>query len=165
MIYNHNENIRLKTKDNKSVGYTAFHMKVHSDVFEFLEEAINKVNLSDKTDKVIKIQIDMGRVVGNTTCVSVLDNDTFRYAKRLGRNYPTRFVLNRKPVPCNFISVVLKSTPNGKRDYHLLTAYIGYMATKEVHDPKITLDEAHEANEYWSNHALIWDETILEKDA
>lgn len=160
--YNPNENINLSTKDNKTVGYTAFHMKVHSDVFCFLREAINTLELANSTERFIKVQIDMGREIGVSTCVEVTPEDTFRYAKRIGRNYPTRFVLNRNPVPCQFISVVLKRTPNAKRDYHLLTAYIGTMATKEVHDPKLTFEEAHEAHEFWNTHALIWDEKIIQ---
>lgn len=153
--------MKLITQDGHKVYYSAYHLKVHEDVREHLEEAMSRINTHN--EKFIKVQVDFGKIIGSSTCVKVHDGDEFRYAKRIGRKYPTRFVLNREPEPCSTVTVIMKRTPNSdKYGYTLLTAYVGGLATKEVHDPKLEYEEAHEANEFWSKHALIWDESILE---
>lgn len=153
--------MKLVTKDGHKVYYSRYHLKVHADVIEHLQEAVSKIDSKD--EPFIKVAVDFNKNIGFTTCVKVHKNDEFRYAKRLGRKYPTRFVLNREPVPCSTVTVIMKRTPYSENyGYSLLTAYVGGLATKEVHDPKLEYEEAHEANEFWSTHALIWDETILE---
>ncbi len=155
--------MKLLTKDGHKVYYSQYHLKVHADVIEYLEEAMSKIDSKDES--FIKVAVNFNKTIGHSTCVKVQDGDEFRYAKRLGRKYPTRFVMNREPEPCSTVTVIMKRTPNSdKYGYSLLTAYIGGLATKEVHDPKLEYEEAHEANEFWSKHALIWDEAILEKE-
>lgn len=153
--------MNLITKDGHKVYYSAYHLKVHEDVIEYLEEAVKLIDT--KNSPFIKIALDFNKPIGYSTCISVSSNDEFRYAVRIGRKYPTRFVLNREPVPCSTITIIMKRTPNSTNyGYRLLTAYIGGLATKEVHDPTLEYEEAHEANQFWSTHALIWDESILE---
>jgi hypothetical protein len=155
--------MKLITKDGHRVYYSKYHLKVHANVMEHLEEAMSRIDTNDAA--FIKLAVQFDYVIGHTTCVQVRNNDEFRYAKRLGRKYPTRFVMNRQAEPCSTVVVIMKRTPNSENyGYTLLTAYIGGLATKEVHDPKLEYEEAHEANEFWSKHALIWDETILEKE-
>lgn len=155
--------MKLITKDGHRVYYSKYHLKVHADVTEHLEEAMSRIDTNDAP--FIKLAVQFDHVIGHSTCVQVRKDDQFRYAKRLGRKYPTRFVMNREAEPCSTVVVIMKRTPNSENyGYTLLTAYIGGLATKEVHDPKLEYEEAHEANEFWSKHALIWDETILEKE-
>jgi len=154
--------LKLVTNDGHKVYYSQYHLKVHADVIQYLEEAVQRIDSKD--ERFIKVCVDFGKTIGASTCVSVRDGDEFRYAKRIGRKYPTRFVMNREPEPCSTVTVIMKRTPNSENyGYTLLTAYVGGLATKEVHDPHLEYEEAHEANEFWSKHALIWDETILEK--
>lgn len=128
---------------------------------QYLEDAMSRID--SKNEPFIKVAVDFKKPIGHSTCVSVKSTDEFRYATRLGRKYPTRFVMNREPEECSTVTIIMKRTPNSdKYGYSLLTAYIGGLATKEVHDPKLEYEEAHEANEFWSKHALIWDESILE---
>lgn len=155
--------MNLITKDGFRVHYNKYHLKVHADVMEYLEEAMSRINTCGES--FIKLAVQFDYVIGQSTCVQVKSTDNFRYANRLGRKYPTRFVLNREPEPCSTVVIIMKRTPESENyGYRLLTAYIGGLATKEVHDPKLEYEEAHEANEFWSKHALIWDETILEME-
>ncbi|QXO12071.1 hypothetical protein pEaSNUABM44_00377 [Erwinia phage pEa_SNUABM_44] len=156
--------MNLVTNDGHKVYYSAYHLKVHADVCEYLEEAISTINTHSAP--FIKVAVQFDKIIGQSTCVNVRNGDEFKYAKRIGRKYPTRFVLNREPEPCSTVTVIMKRTPNSdKYGYTLLTAYIGGLATKEVHDPKLTYEEAHEAHEFWNSHALIWDESIIEQTA
>lgn len=153
--------MKLETKDGYKVYFSAYHLKVHADVCEYLEEAMSTIDTNFAP--FIKVAVQFDKIVGQSTCVNVHIGDEFKYAKRIGRKYPTRFVLNREPEPCSTVTVIMKRTPNNEKyDYTLLTAYIGELATKEVHDPKLTYEEVHEAHEFWNSHALIWDESILE---
>ncbi len=153
--------MKLITKDGHNVFYSMYHLKVHADVTEHLEEAVSRIDTTGAP--FIKVLVEFNRVIGKSTCVKVTSTDEFRYATRLGRKYPTRFVMNREPEPCSTVVVIMKLTPESEKyGYRLLTAYIGGLATKEVHDPKLSYEEAHEANAFWSEHALIWDESTLE---
>lgn len=155
--------LNLLTADGHKVYYNNKHLKVLGDATEYLEEAIR--NIDSRNERIVKVCVEFGKIIGVKTCVNIRKGDSFRYATRLGCKYPTRFVLNREPEPCSTIVVIMKKTPNSKNyGYALKTAYIGDFATKEVHDPTLTYKEAHEANEFWSNHALIWGHFILETE-
>lgn len=91
---------------NRIVIYSHNHMQAHLDVLPFLEEAIRLVYLSD--DKIQKVVVDFGRIVGKTTCVTINENDEIYYAFRQGRKWKSKMVKNREPEECSTMCLVIK---------------------------------------------------------
>lgn len=142
----------MKSADGIVVDVPLDHLNQHSNVLEHLGLVVSGMTLG-KND-IIKSEIDMGRVIGVTDCVTTTQFDDIVYAKRSGRPWDSRFVMNRTPEPCSHITVVMKR--NGDR-YRLLTAYIGRMAEKEPDDYSIRNDfEYMKAKHFWNTHALVW---------
>lgn len=114
----------------------------------------------------------MKREIGVTTCVSTTDADEICYARRIGRKGDTRFVKNRNPEPTTKIVVgICVDRETGLPT--LFTAFYGDLAAKEIWDAEFKADkygtpediaELKKAKEFWCSHALIYDESILEKE-
>jgi len=151
--------MRLVSKDGVHVFARTKrgHLLQHTDAMALLPEAISKLELINHPvadDHVASIQFDMGRIVGNTTCVETSEHDEIVYARRIGRHTVTRFVRNRHPVPCSDLTMVMKKTDTG---FLVLTAYIGKIALREPDDRGIkTEEERKPCIEFWNKHALIW---------
>lgn len=144
--------MKLKTADGVVVDVPVDHLKQHIDVMAHLGLVVSGITAGDQ--RIIKTEIDMGRVIGTTDCVKTDRYDDVVYARREGRAWDTRFVLDREPEPCSHITVVMKR--NGDQ-YKLLTAYIGRMAEKEPDDLSIRDNlEFMRAKHYWDSHALVW---------
>lgn len=148
----------FKLADGTQVRYNKEHLVVHEDVLEVLKEALLMV--APPSGKVHREAVNLGRIVGSSTCVKTTDNDSIIMKRRIGRKNLTRFVLNREPIPCDTVTVILKKQTNA---YFLLTAYIGYPGEKEVHDPKLQDHERTKSVEFWSTHALVYDKEIIDE--
>lgn len=155
----------------KFVGYCSNGARVfdrndgHNDVHpvdeSLLREALLKISPSEDF---IKEAIPFERVIGKTTCVSVDETDTIVMAYRKGRLGPTPMVLNRKPSDCSTLVVILKKM--GNSDYILRTTFIGGLSEREPWDPSIAdSEEQQRAEDFWSTHALIYDESIIVQTA
>ena len=81
------------------------HLQGHGMPEEVLREALAQVTQATPFEKHI---LDMGRVVGNTTCVQVGPLDWVVMAVRKRRYGPTPMVLGRQPEPCSKVVVILK---------------------------------------------------------
>lgn len=142
------------------------HLDEHSDVTkELLIEALQKFDMDKlKTSEGNCVQqIDMGRVIGKATCVVTTDKDQIFYVRRKNRVGETPTVLNREPADCRNLVIIIK-TQNGK--YTIRTAYIGNIAPREPWTPSLlekgTPEEIEESNRFWSNHALIYDSSVVD---
>lgn len=126
----------------------------HREVWAILPEALAKINLQGLD--FLSVQVDMGRVVGQTIRVETKPWDEIVYAQRLGRQGLTRLVKNRQPEPCSSVVVVLKK---GNGNYYvLMTAFFGTNCPLEPWDPLLTTpEERREAVEFWNRNALLWD--------
>lgn len=163
-----------KTKDGKSVHTcpkTEEHLKAHPDVSrEIIAEAISKITLDNQ--QFLIEAIDLKREIGTSSCVSTTDADEIVFARRIGRKGDTRFVKNRTPEPTSKIVVgICIDRETGLPT--LFTAFYGDLGAKEIWDAQYKVDkygtpedlaELKKAKEFWSSHALIYDESILEKE-
>lgn len=139
---------------DKVVIYSNEHMQAHLDVLPFIEEAITLIKFSD--DKIQKVVVDFGRIVGKTTCVTVTDNDEIYYAIRSGRKWPSKMVKNREPEECSTMCLVIKKTKY-ENVYRLITAYFGFKSEREEFDTNVTSDlEKERVFSFWKNKALIY---------
>ncbi len=140
------------------------HLSAHPDVTMFLDEAIKRVSLP--TDgSILSVKVEMGRIVGRSGCaptISITPNDSALFALRLARRKASRVVLDRFGPEVSYIAVIAGPTENPK-EYKLYTAFIGEPAPKEPWDPTLTDVERPESIQFWSTHALIYDETVMDE--
>ena len=134
------------------------HNDVHPVEEGILKEALLQISPSENF---VKELVTFNRIIGKTTCVTVDKTDTVVKAFRKGRMGPTPMVLNRTPMDCTSLVVILKKI--GDDEYILITAFIGQMSEREPWDPAIVPGscEQQKAEVFWSTHALIYDESII----
>jgi len=121
---------------------------IHPGLDEFLVPALARV-VSLGRDRCID-EVDFGRVIGETHCVTTTPDDKIIFAQRENRLGLSRFAPERKPEPCTVATVVLRKNDEGE-GYVLLTAFIGYKAEPEPWDRNAT-----EASvPFWNTHALV----------
>lgn len=140
----------LTSKDGFRLTRLSDHMEQHRDVIHLLAEAVKKVDFSMCED-IVRGQVDMGRIVGNTACVRTSPEDEIVYARRIGRDQDTRFVLNREPEPTRFVSFIAT-----KRRKTLITAYIGTLSPREPWDKFENPQDRYESIAFWEQHALVF---------
>lgn len=137
--------------------YKEAHFHQHPEVVNFLHEALCKIQteLSEAPENsYITKTVDLERNLGKTHCVTLNGDEKVFYAQRTGRQTLTKFVEGVEAPDCSCITVILyKAAPN---KYKILTAYVGFEATKEPLDPKIKTEAEFDiAKQFWQNHALI----------
>ena len=142
---------------------TKGHWNQHTAVTKKLfQEAISKIDINELENKdVIVKAIDLGRTIGKCTCVPTSDKDTIYMAKRINRIGETPMVLDREPIDCSSIVVILEKEDD---KYVVLTTFIGSLSPMEPWDPKLNGDEEKikEAIEFWKTHALIYESSVVE---
>lgn len=116
---------------------------------------VETVEQADLTDDNVAIEKDLGRIIGETTLVETDEADEIVYAKRLQRDKYTRFVMNKAAQPTQFVTVILHKADDG---YRLWSAWCGQLVpTSPGAD-----DEMPKSRGFWRNHALIFDEAIIQ---
>ena len=150
--------IAIKVPDS-----TLAHLEAHKDVkFEDVEEAIGKVNYDGEF---FKGAIDLGRIVGKTACVRVNSNDNVMYYRRKNRHGDTPFVKGRQPEDTTKVVVILTKDRYDPSRHILITTWYGELAPMEPWDArykKLSEEGIAECEEFWSTHALIYDESVIE---
>ncbi len=124
---------------------------LHPEVFEILGEIFLKVDSQNRP--FICEEIEMGRIVGLTSCVQTSNEDEIVFAQRPRRNGLTRFVKNRQSVPCSKVVVILKKIDDEEYGYVLITSFVGAMAEVEPWDERAT----QKSIDFWNNNALVMD--------
>ena len=134
------------------------HLKAHSSVLPFLEEAAALIHLP-KNENFYRQAICLGRVIGENNCVrtDVISPDTTNtFAIRTGREQPSRITINHRPAPCDSVSIIAVCNNS---HWQLITAYIGLLAPREPHDQYFRdhPEELPESLRFWCCHALIYE--------
>lgn len=121
---------------------------IHEGVAGLLSEALGLIDPTGRP--FIAIDIDLGRVVGETICVPTGPGDEIVWAVRPNRAGHTRFVVGRSPLPTTKVTVVLKQRNEG--GYVLITAFVGPKAEPEPWDRNAT----PASRQYWASRALVY---------
>lgn len=136
------------------------HLKGHPEVEPLLPEVFRLVEPHGQ-DPWAGI-VNLGRVVGTSSCLPVEPGESVLYAWRHGRRGCSRFVKHRKPIPCSTVKLVLS-----RSDSHaiLVTAFIGGdVAPEPWSSGAASSEESYLASvEFWRRHALLWDPSLVDE--
>ncbi len=141
----------FKSKDGFVLIKQSNHMEQHKSAVPFLAEAIGKIDFRPYYDMVV-VGVDMGRIVGVTTCVQTRPDDVIVFERRYNRRGKTRFVKGRTPEPSRYVTIIAS-----KRTKTLVTAYIGTPSPREPWDNFESEGDWYNAVAFWENHALIYE--------
>ena len=100
-------------------------------------------------EEFIATEVHFDQPIGKSECVETTPEDKIVYAKRIGKQGYSRFVVGREPEETQSVSLILKKIPEG---YILISAYIGAKAPLEPW--AAGADET--SREFWKTHALRW---------
>lgn len=118
-----------------------------------LEKALREITANDSE---IRIEYDMGRAIGYNFVVRTTAEDSIMYAQLLRDNTYTRFIKNGKPLPTNYLTILLQRGDNNT--YELHDAWIG-----RIRPPRPGSDnETTASKSYWANHAFVLDNQSLQ---
>jgi len=120
---------------------------VHDNLTAKLPEIIGELTCNDQ--KTVVQEICFPYIIGKTKCVEVTNSDKIVYARRIGRNGSTKFVMNRTCPPSDRVSIVIRKNRN---HYEISTCYVGAKSEVEPYDGKATDNSFL----FWKNHALIY---------
>lgn len=155
----------MKTRNSMNVKIsenTKRHMLAHSDVkIEDIEEAVGKINYNGGF---YMEAIDLERIIGQTSCVEVNEDDNVEYFYRKNRYGKTPFVRGKEKKDTTKIVIGIVNDRNTGEPM-LLTAFYGERAPMEPWDAinkKRPADEIEVCNNFWSTHALIYDESAID---
>lgn len=144
---------------------TKRHLQAHNDVEEFLEEAISKVKIPNGA-LYLENAVNLGRIIGISSLVetnSIQLNEKTLFAKRAGRDWPSRIACDSKGVPCDSVTLETKFNKQSNQ-YELSTAYIGFPCPDEpVHSSDKTSNAFKKSLNFWCRHALVYDPSTMGK--
>jgi hypothetical protein len=111
-----------------------------------VKEILQKKTL---TGPEVRIQQDMGRLVGHDFVIATKEDGNIFYAKVLHEETYTRFIKNGDPHPTQYVAITLKRGANN-RAYELCSVRIGHLIP-----PHPDMGDSAESKRYWETHALI----------
>lgn len=120
---------------------------IHLDLDLYLSKIIDRIG--ELNGEFFTKEFEFPEIIGKTIYVQTDDDDQIVYAIRNGKSGHTRFVLNREPIDCRHITVVLKKT---ETHFVIISIFIGQAAPYEPYDLRSTPNDL----EFWNNHALIY---------
>lgn len=125
-----------------------------------MKEAISHISIVSDEKKAYSYSFD--ETIGKVTCVEVdPEIDDIVYVYRLNRDGMTPMVKNKEPQDCDTLIVVI-GQKNGY--YTVATAYIGKIAPREPWDKDLINNPQlkKESEDFWSCHALVYDENLID---
>lgn len=147
------------------------HMEVHEKEFKVDWRVLLKSCERNKKVQAISkdfeiIEIDFETPIGYCNLVEVKDEDEIIYARRIGRDIHTKFVVNEDPKITSKVTLILKRSYKKSDEYNLVTMYAGPKSHKEPEDINMSdKKELERSLEFWSRSALVYDEKLIEKDS
>ncbi len=120
---------------------------VHEGVREYLNRLFAATD--SRNQDFIPRTMDFRSLIGLSTVVDTYPDDEIIFARRPGRKYPSRFVLNRQAQWTPYITAII-----GRRGltYDLITAYFGESAPRE---PWGRERATRLEREFWDTHAFV----------
>ena len=129
---------------------------------DLIFKALKRINSLENFGENI---IDFHTVIGFSNLVEVNENNEFYELYRGNRQYPSRFVKNRLPIPRTKLVVIWKRVKYGY--FKVITAFFsnqekahcpdepGNIKRKLAKGIKYSEEELRLAKEFWSKHAFV----------
>lgn len=128
-------------------SHAATHFAHQPELFGAVREVISSI---DAEGNVVRVETDLGRVIGETDLVETTEQDEIVYARRPLRGVQySRFVKNKSSSPTSWVTVDLRK--DGE-NYRIYTAFVGRLAPSFPGGDFL----AEKSREFWSTHALVW---------
>lgn len=147
----------LVTRDGVRPALAKKHMRQHAEALPYLAEALLRVDVG--AEPLVIACVDLGRVIGQCHLLETTADDEVVYARRIGRAWPTRFVIGRETAPCSSLTAIIARNRYAQQasSHIIISAWIGKPAPREPQDPSIVgTDELIASIDFWSKHALVW---------
>jgi hypothetical protein len=117
-----------------------------------IKEAIKHSSLSEATN-VATFSYKFKKTVGYNIVVPASSNDEIVFAKRPGKEFISRFVQNKKPLPTAFICLEIYKFPGSSNEWLLRDSYFGNTRVPEI---LIGTKGTTEQKRYWDTRAFVW---------
>ena len=151
----------MKTRNNIEVlvtEKTMEHMAAHAGVdANLIAEAVAKL---DYVGPFFIETVDLGRVIGKSSCVTVGPEDKVAHYYRKNRAGKTPFV-GKEPEDTSCITIGICDDRDNDGAPTLFTAFYGVKAPREPWDAK-SPEEEEESRKFWSTHALSYDRSAID---
>jgi hypothetical protein len=118
-----------------------------------VEEALRQTNV---TGEVMRIQQDMGRIIGYNYVIKTTDADPIIYARLVGDPLYTRFVKHGESRATKYLSMVLRLNEDG--DYELEGTWIGRLSPPRPGGEH----ESAASRAYWADHAYVLEGQMIQ---
>lgn len=142
-----------KTKNGYDVYFDAkkSHALTHFNKTPKLIEYVKKLLPTiEATEDMIRLDSDMGEIVGNTDLIETDEGDEIVYAMRPLRAQFSRFVKNKESQPTSWITIDLRKS--GGDEYFLYTAFVGRLTPSFPGGSFLP----ERSRDFWAKHALVW---------
>jgi len=148
-----------------TTGYEVYVDLIASPAGKYLSRQPYVINLLKEVFAVeslqgpeVTLELDMGRIIGNTDIVETTDKDTIFYAQPSKKIVFSRYAKNRHPTPSRQLTIILEKDEDG--NYKIVDTWIGPSTPPFPGDSK----ENDTSKPYWSTHALVNDaQTVQSK--
>lgn len=149
--------ILFENENIKVIDRVVSHIHDSGNTISLLKEVIENRQQEILKHKIITIKYKFDRIIGDSKCVETTDKDEIIFAKRPNRQGKTRFVLNKKPVPCDTLIAVLKRAHDSRNTYICITSFVGFDIHHEPWDKYATSEDRL----FWLDHAIVMDSAPL----
>lgn len=131
-------------------SHTATHFKDNPNLKGLVIEVLSRKTI---VGDLVAEDLDMGRIIGNSSVVEVHNDDEIVYAMRLLREDQgyVPFVRNRLSEPSSLISIYLVRI--NQNTYELSSAWIGEFNSPDFPQMK---NAGYDSVPYWKKHAFVW---------
>jgi hypothetical protein len=116
-----------------------------------IKEVIKNTSIHE-ANNFATVSFKMKRNVGHTIVVPASSNDEIIYAKRTGKDFFSRFVINKKPVGTYFVTLEFSKIPQSPDEWLLQFSYYGNTRAPEI----VNSNPTNEQLKYWNTHAFCW---------
>lgn len=134
--------VYLDTTTSHALTHFAHNPKLR----EVTRQLISEIKIKGE---IIRINKDMGEIVGLTDLVETNKKDEIIYAIRPLREIYTRFVKGKKSSPTSWVTIDIRKENNG---YFLYTAFVGHLIPSFPGGDYLS----GQSKKFWSKHALVW---------
>lgn len=150
-----------KTKDSKDVYCCQVNSFIEGDL-KYIKEGINRIN--SNSEKVINEKIKFNENIGynkiiNINTLDIQNGNVFFVVRNNNRDY-SRIIKNKERTATKTMHIVMFKSRTDRNCYILKYTYVGDYFIPEPWDYNHLNYEKDTVNEYWKNHAFIFDDDM-----